>query len=194
MRKLKHALVQFFLLFIISYTAKAQLPCPIEPQVFIGNFPPVDIPLPDSVQNLDLNAGMVLGLRADLPLRDHFSFGLVSSFQMVKVLLYEGNEPIESGRVRKCYLGIRGLWHYGKTDKWDLYSGLKLGYSYKFPRANVLDGHTSIIENWNKQILFQVGITAIGCKYQLPNDIGLHGELSIGAPCLFSLGFSKAFY
>ncbi|MBR9861798.1 hypothetical protein GYB22_13855 [bacterium] len=181
----------FFLIasFVLIQSGRAQITYRFNVQSYIGNFPSYGINLPDdtSVYSAE-QPGMVFGIKSDCKIGERFSFGMVYGLQHIEVDFLRDSKVIESGKVKKTYLGFRGLVHYGK-EPFDLYSGIKLGYVFKRPARVITEqGEMPYLKQLNNDIVFQPGITLIGAFYHFESGFGMGGELSLGSPHVFSLG------
>ncbi len=85
-------------------------------------------------------------------------------------------------------IALRGLAHYGKQTDFDLYSGLRLGYTIWSFDANVQDYDTGGIGS-----MFAPQLILFGARGYFTEHIGANAELSIGSPHYLSFGLNARF-
>jgi len=182
----------FGICFVFIDGANAQEATNFHLQVYLGSFPAYGVNLPeeDSAVYAENDAKLVYGFKGDWFINEHYSFGIVHGWQTIETRLLRQGNSFETGTIHKLYLGFRGLYHYG-IKKWDLYSGIKLGFVYKRPRnVKTEPGQTPYLKSLNNDIVFQPGIVAFGAFYSIKDNISLGSELSIGSPSFLSLGLA----
>jgi|GEM_PF-1339394 len=132
----------------------------------------------------------------DHMLRKGFSIGATAAYQSAELKLVDTLTEIgiEDGRVNRIYVGVRTLWHYGKNERWDLYSGVKFGMILFVP-TNISKSHQgeSIIEENHTRSSPRVGVIPIGFRYYLTDEIALGAQMSVGVPTLATFNFNYAF-
>jgi outer membrane protein W len=139
----------------------------------------------------------VLNLSFDYLFTNRFSVGCLFAFHTIDVTTKDSNHmPFEKGTVGRLYLGFRGLWHYGKNEKIDIYSGFKIG-RVQFSTSNIEAVHTTseqseLFANNNRSRL-AVGFVPIGARFFVMNKFGINLETSIGAPTYLSAGINYRF-
>jgi len=134
----------------------------------------------------------VLSLGADYTGGKTFSVGLLAAYQQINVLVDDTlGSFIEEGNINRVYFGFRGLWHYGKKDKVDLYSGFKLGI-VRFNTGEISgpNASRSVLEENNNRTRYSFGIIPIGARFIITQEIGIHVQTSIGAPTFLSAGIN----
>jgi len=132
----------------------------------------------------------VVSVGADFLPGRRFSIGLLAAYQQINVTLDDTlNTFREEGNIHRFYAGFRGLWHYGKGERVDLYSGFKLGV-VRFSSGAITgpDANNSVLEANNNRTRYSLGIIPIGARINVTNELGLQVQMSIGAPTFVSAG------
>ncbi len=143
----------------------------------------------------DLNRKAVTTVSYDVMLTPGFSIGGSIAAQRIDVSTVDSmNQLFEKGRVNRFYIGFRGMWHYGKNDKIDLYSGFKMG-TVIFKTTSVDVGHDmeSELEAKNNRSRIAIGFIPIGARFLIHPQFGLNLETSIGSPAFISFGVNYRF-
>ena len=150
----------------------------------------VGIGIADSTLEQSKTKTPVLTLGADFNPGGNFTVGIITGFQRINVTVNDtfGNLR-EQGDVNRLYIGVRGLWHYGKSDRVDLYSGLKIGVKL-FATGGITGPQAgrSVLEKRNNRTNPSLGIIPIGARFLISDNFGAHIQMSIGAPTFLSLG------
>jgi hypothetical protein len=156
----------------------------------------------------------------DFALTDWFSLGLGASYNQATVSFNDvtikkistTSIGSASAKIARTSFALRGLFHYGK-GKFDLYSGGRLGIGiwYGSIGATVNDalftdllstigiGDNFVTRRINGTrlrggyVLPQVQFIPFGMRYYVTDNIGVNGELAIGAPYYISLGANYRF-
>lgn len=137
----------------------------------------------------------VFAIGADYRIGRRFSVGLLGAYQNINVTVTDSaSRFIEEGSINRVYFGFRGLWHYGRNDRVDLYSGFKLG-AVRFSTGEIVGVpvNRSILEAENNRTRYSFGIIPIGARFLITDQFGAHIQMSIGAPTFLSGGVNYMF-
>jgi len=137
----------------------------------------------------------VVTLGADYRIGHRFSVGLITGYQSINVSVSDSiNGFLEEGNINRIYFGFRGLWHYGRNDHVDLYSGFKLG-TVRFSTGQITgpQARQSVLEAQNNRTRYSLGIIPIGARFLITDQFGAHVQMSIGAPTFLSGGVNYMF-
>lgn len=137
----------------------------------------------------------VFGITADKLFTTRFSFGAHLAFQEIQVSIYDINNVLfEKGMVRRTYLGFRGMWHYAKNEKIDLYSGIKFGtVIFSTGEIEKTGNDESELSAENNRSRLAMGFIPFGARFLVWPTLGINLETSIGAPTFVSLGVNYRF-
>lgn len=127
------------------------------------------------------------------------SVGVAASHQYYKA---QDDNTSDYAKITRSNFAIRGLFHYGNSDKLDMYSGIRLGLTkwgvdYKI----TLDETDPTVEQFQREAedyingtyVFAPQLVAFGMRYYFTDNIGAHGEFSIGSPYFISAGVNFRF-
>ena len=134
----------------------------------------------------------VLTLGADYTPQERFSVGLMAGYQRINVSLDDSIGTFrEEANINRLYFGFRGLWHFGKSEKVDLYSGFKVG-AVMFSTGTISgpDANNSFLESENNRTRYSLGIIPLGARFIITPELGAHAQMSIGAPTFLSAGIN----
>ncbi len=142
----------------------------------------------------------VLQLTYDFMVTERISVGAAASHQYYKVDDENTNEHI---KVTRSNFAVRGLFHYGNSDKLDMYSGIRLGLTNWGIHAQLpdLDESDPTVQQFQRDmedyikggLVFAPQLVAFGMRYYFTDNIGAHGEFSIGSPYVVSAGVNFRF-
>lgn len=99
-------------------------------------------------------------------------------------------------------INVRPLFHYGKSDKLDLYSGFRIGLSiWNVGASGNLQGENADgqVENFGLSgirgagVLPQGALTLFGMRGFFTDNLGAGFEVNLGSPYLFSGGLTYRF-
>lgn len=130
----------------------------------------------------------------DYSVNEWFSVGAAGSYQIFKLKETSSSEFIKINRLN---VGLRGLFHYGNSDKIDMYSGVRLSTTMWDLNSNITSGDPSIdnfINDLNttrffdKAIVIAPQLVAFGIRGYFTEHFGAHIEFSIGSPYYMSGG------
>jgi len=123
----------------------------------------------------------VMQLTYDYMVTDFLSAGAAGSYQQYKFSDTNGNIII-----KRMNFALRALFHYGNSDKLDMYSGIRLGmtnwgFDYDVPTGDptleALQGSNSLTG-----FHFSPQLVAFGVRGYFTDNIGANLEFAIGAP------------
>ena len=149
----------------------------------------------DSALNIRSKTDPVAILGIDHFITKNFSFGGSVAYQKVTAnydRLYGDSltlfENIDASAA-KLSLTLRGLFYYGKSEKKQFYSGLKLGYQKVKTFDNSSDNTYNTINDlaWSR---VTIGLIPFGMRYFFTENIGCNFEVSLGVPNLLSFGLN----
>lgn len=146
-----------------------------------------------TVEEERLNAP-VFQLHADYNFSPKFSLGFIGAYHPTGMEVSDETSGLllEKGTINRYYLGLRGLFLYGKNEKIQLYSGFKLGYVlFRANNVDLSNGATeSLIEDNENRNRTSIGIIPIGARFFFTEQIAFNLQISIGAPTFLSAGFA----
>lgn len=128
-------------------------------------------------------------------LNKRFSVGAAFSHQYFNV---DDNTSGEFVHVKRTNFAIRGLIHYGKSDKLDMYSGVRLGATHwntKFKFAALDEDPTveqfnDVIEKYLTGTRFAPQVILFGLRGYFVENVGAFVEVSVGPPAYLSAGLT----
>ncbi len=128
----------------------------------------------------------------DYQVAGFLSIGVAGSVQFMGYEYYEtyanSQDDFVKVDVTRTNIAFRPLFHYGNLDDFDLYSGLRIGYTMWDVSANTEDAST---EGFGSGFALQA--VAFGMRGYFTDNLGANIELAIGAPHYLSLGVSYRF-
>ncbi len=152
------------------------------------------------VTNSILVNGMI-----DVAVASNISIGLAySHFQFYWNDIYEAEISGQNALVdvntmlQKRNYGIRGLFHFGKSEKFEVYTGLRLGFTHwKLDLdVNTDSGVASIdsltrISDYKFPVSYPSIQAIVGFRHFIGKYIGWFGEVAVGsAPYAFGIGLN----
>lgn len=150
----------------------------------------------NAVVNVDTLGGYssvpVMQLSYDYMVTDFLSAGVAGSYQQYKF-------SDETGKIvlKRMNFALRALFHYGKSDKIDMYSGVRLGmtnwgFNYDVPTD---DPTLDLLQGDNKLTGFHFSpqLIAFGIRGYFTDNIGANLEFAIGAPYYMMGGVNYRF-
>ncbi|MCD6557194.1 MAG: hypothetical protein J7K64_08385 [Bacteroidales bacterium] len=148
------------------------------------------------VVNIDTLGGYstipVMQLSYDYMVTDFLSAGVAGSYQQYK--FSDANGKIV---VKRMNFALRALFHYGNSDKLDMYSGIRLGmtnwgFDYDVPTDDptleALQGSNSLTG-----FHFSPQLVAFGVRGYFTDNIGANLEFAIGSPYYMMGGVNYRF-
>ncbi len=160
--------------------------------------------------NVTLTNSASFGIAYDRAINDRFSVGGSLHFNKGTATFqdaFQFNNQTVSGLIKGGYtrvpIMIRGLVHYGKNEKLDMYSGLGLGASIWKAKISANGSlQTNITDKDLSKNLYGVPtgtalptaqLIAFGARYFPTPNLGIGGELAIGTPYYLALNISYRF-
>ncbi len=143
--------------------------------------------------NVDASTPPAVQFTYDYALTNRVSLGGGISYQSFNLAYSDYGETNENFDVRlsRFNLAVRGLFHYGNSETMDMYSGLRVGMS-----------------NWSLDVgtdnpnfdppkasgpAFAPQLILFGMRSFFTENLGIGGELAVGAPHVVSLGINYRF-
>lgn len=146
-----------------------------------------------------------------------FSIGGAVSYNKVgldlKDVTYNKKEKLGDVtlNVSRLTLGARALFHYGNTNRIDMYSGVRLGvgiWTVKVSSSALDDKLDEVLKEaggsglWRSLLgnrvkgsfpMLQAQVILFGLRGYVTENIGINGELSVGSPYFASIGVNYRF-
>lgn len=119
------------------------------------------------------------------------SVGGALSYQKFNLVAFQPNNQAieaESGNVNRIHLSGRMMWHFGKNEKVDLYTGFKLGYFMQ-----TVSNHTQASASFNSIPKLEMssvtaGLIPLGLRWFITDQFGINFESSLGRASVFQIG------
>lgn len=154
----------------------------------------------DTYQDVKVTSVPTIAFTYDYGLSDNFSLGLAGAFQSnsgtftndyfdENYMLQTENAKVSLSRIN---LALRPLFHYGKSDKLDMYSGLRVGYLVRNVKAESKDPDAVFLDEFDGN-RFALGLVPFGFRYFFTDNIGMNMDLQIGTPYVVSGGIALSF-
>jgi hypothetical protein len=149
----------------------------------------------DTTFNFISKTNPVVSFSLDHFMTKNFSFGGSIAYQKVTVnydrLFGDSLTEFENidASAAKLSFTLRGLFYYGKSEKKQFYSGVKLGYVSVVTNDNSTDLEYTVITNLARKRA-TIGIIPFGMRYFFTENIGCNLELSLGVPNFISFGLN----
>lgn len=141
--------------------------------------------------NYDYSSLPVMQVTYDYMITDWLSAGVAGSYQQFKFTV--PNEDILIN-IKRSNIALRGLFHYGKLDRIDMYSGIRLGFTFWNSDIDPDDPTIYIIEDSKySDFTFSPQLIAFGIRGYFTDNIGAHIELAIGSPYFLAGGINFRF-
>lgn len=151
--------------------------------------------LMSAVVNLDTIGGYsatpAMQLSYDYMVTDFLSAGAAVSYQQFKFSQSDGMFAI-----KRMNFAVRALFHYGKSDKLDMYSGVRLGmtnWGYKIDVPTDDPTLTALQDSKFAGFGFAPQLVAFGIRGYFTDNIGANIEFAVGSPYYMSGGISYRF-
>jgi hypothetical protein len=133
----------------------------------------------------------------DFFVTDFFSVGAAGSYQMLRLKNIETSDYIQ---INRSNFGVRALFHYSKTEKLDMYSGVRMSTTMWKLSSNSVDptiqaslDDLNSFSFFDRRTKFAPQIIAFGVKGYFTEMFGAHMELSLGSPYYLSGGINVRF-
>lgn len=148
------------------------------------------------VVNVDTIGGYstipVMQLSYDYMITDFLSAGAAGSYQQYKFSDNTGKIVL-----KRMNFALRALFHYGKSDKLDMYSGIRLGMTNWGLDYDVSTGDPTLEALQSSNSLtgfhFSPQLVAFGVRGYFTDNIGANLEFAIGAPYYMMGGVNYRF-
>ena len=138
----------------------------------------------------------------DYGITDHFSLGAVYTYQGVSANYnsytdYDTLGPVTiqgsfTDRITRQSIGVRPLFHFGESEKLDLYTGARFSYvwwnSTSSVRADL--SQTDIFAGFGRPIKPQA---IFGMRYNFMPALGFNAEFAIGSTYYMMVGINASF-
>jgi len=137
----------------------------------------------------------------DYSVENWFSIGGAVSYQQFNIEVtnyeyynYKDDYIVEDFNVYfdRINIASRFLFHYVNEGKVDMYSGLRLGYTYWVVNAGTTDPDYDDFK-LRKNIRIAPQLVAFGIRGYITEHFGLGAELAFGSPHFFNCGFKYRF-
>ena len=138
----------------------------------------------------------------DYGITDHFSLGAVYTYQGVSANYnsytdYDTLGPVTiqgsfTDRITRQSIGVRPLFHFGESEKLDLYTGARFSYvwwNYKSDGRTDLSS-SDIFEGFGSPIKPQA---IFGMRYNFMPALGFNAEFAIGSTYYMMVGINARF-
>jgi hypothetical protein len=150
-------------------------------------------------------------LNGDVGLSDRISLGACFSWQTLGFnfsdvpypnnnYTYYGNTPSPQQSWTDTYqrfnVSARGLYHFVRQKDWDLYLGVRIGYTWWDRNSNNTDPlyDYSKADEYKSILPMPVAIQSLfGMRYFFSDYFGINGEVGVGAPYALMLGVNVKF-
>ncbi|NOZ35777.1 MAG: hypothetical protein GXO80_10825 [Chlorobi bacterium] len=134
----------------------------------------------------------VMQLSYDYMVTDFLSAGVAGAYQQYKFSDNTGKIVL-----KRMNFALRALFHYGKSDKLDMYSGIRLGmtnWGLNYDVTNT-DPTLAALEGDNSLTGFHFSpqLVAFGIRGYFTDHIGANVEFAIGAPYYMTGGVNYRF-
>ena len=165
----------------------------------------VNLSLKELGADSKVSNSMMFNGMIDLAVAPNISVGLAyTHFQFYWNDIYEAEISGQNALVnvnttlQKRNYGIRGLYHFGKSEKFEVYTGLRLGFTHwKLDLDVNTDSGVSSIDSLARisDFKFPVSYPSVqllaGFRHFIGKYVGWFGELAVGsAPYTFGIGLN----
>ncbi len=158
----------------------------------------IDTTKQQNISNVDVSSKRVRILAVDLGLSDMWSVGLLYSNQQFNGSFdyqYKNRqdviiqEQVSLTNTRSSIAFFPKIHYPINHDRFDLYSGARLGFVFNGLKVNTTDPNFDIL---NKFVLSRpiVAVTPIGVRGYFTKNIGCNLELNIGTPNIIGFGLN----
>jgi outer membrane protein W len=151
-------------------------------------------------EDIDVKSVPTIALTFDHSLTDNFSIGLAAAYQSISaefINTYNDENSVSQTELSKftstrINIAIRPLFHYGNSDKLDMYSGLRVGYLIRNVTVESDDPNADLSEEFDGN-RFALGLVPFGIRYFFTDNLGINMDLQIGTPYVVSGGVAFQF-
>jgi len=151
--------------------------------------------------NLSTKSRAALQLGYDFGIKKWLSVGLGVSYQKFYIEYTNSDDYIQdhkipdfSSELSRLNYSSRVFFHYANSNKLDLYSGLRLGYTDLRINLDIPD-FFFLSDKWLEYTTGRIStqLVLFGIRYYISDHIGFSSEIAFGSPHVFSLGINGRF-
>ncbi len=127
----------------------------------------------------------------DYMINDWLSAGIAGGYQSFDFTFQEGDINLS-----RMNIAARALFHYGKSDKLDMYSGIRLGATIWNSEMIWNTSDPTLESFFNDEYVgsfFRTQLVAFGIRGYFTDNIGANIEFAIGSPYYLSGGVNFRF-
>lgn len=154
----------------------------------------------ESYTEVEVKSVPTIAITFDHSLTDNFSLGFAGAYQSVtgeftNTYFDENfNSQTETAKtsISRINIAIRPLFHYGNSDKLDMYSGLRVGYLIRNVTVESDDPNGVFLDDLDGN-RFALGLVPFGFRYFFSDNLGINMDLQIGTPYVVSGGVAFQF-
>jgi hypothetical protein len=157
----------------------------------------------DTYPEVEVSSVPTIALSYDYGLTDNFSIGIAGAYQSVsgefENTYLDGNQVSRTETAKatlsRMNIAVRPLFHYGNSDKLDMYSGLRVGYLIRTLDVDSHDPDADVVRELDTFVgnRLAIGLVPFGFRYFFTDNIGLNMDLQIGTPYVVSGGVAFQF-
>lgn len=163
---------------------------------FIGKLTRL-ISIPDTA-SIEVNANPVINFAYDYRIKSWFSIGGAFSSQKLTGTIYDFEYEDENllkyadlnYTIKRMNFAVRPLFHFPINDNFEMYSGFRIGILHSSVAIDVE------VPGLIEKEVFKIGVGTrpsfqmifLGTQYTFVNNLGIHGEIALGAPYYACLG------
>lgn len=129
----------------------------------------------------------------DFAIVDWFSVGVAASCQIAEGKYNDygvNNENFKTTFYRSNF-AVRGLFHYGKSEMFDMYSGVRFGYTnWSYKTDYVGDDYDG---EQDGHMISAAQLVLFGIRGYFFKNYGANIEFAVGSPYFMSVGFNYRF-
>ena len=154
----------------------------------------------ESYTDVEVKSVPTIAFSFDHSLTDNFSIGLAGAYQSVTGeftnTYFDENlvsqTELAKTSISRINIAIRPLFHYGNSDKLDMYSGLRVGYLIRNVTADSDDPNADFSDEFDGN-RFALGLVPFGFRYFFSDNLGINMDLQLGTPYVVSGGIAFQF-
>lgn len=154
----------------------------------------------ESYTDLEVKSVPTIAFSFDHSLTDNFSIGVAGAYQNVSGEFtntyfdenFDSQTETAKTTISRINLAIRPLFHYGSSDKLDMYSGLRVGYLIRNVTIDSDDPNGDFLGDLDGN-RFALGLVPFGFRYFFTDNLGMNMDLQIGTPYVVSGGIAFQF-
>lgn len=154
----------------------------------------------ESYTDVEVKSVPTIAFSFDHSLTDNFSIGVAGAYQNVSGeftnTYFDANTVSQTETAKttisRINLAIRPLFHYGSSDKLDMYSGLRVGYLIRNVTVDSDDPNGDFLDDLDGN-RFALGLVPFGMRYFFTDNLGINMDLQIGTPYVVSGGIAFQF-